>query len=152
MMALVSPFVAPAVRLSVVPTTYFLCSACKGTDAIKKVRSQARLRNNNHISRPQEHVLAEIPSFDDFRVIELVERGTFTGVPNDHRLRLVSKFQESAGHRDCLKNTDWFFGHDRPRFTDLAGNIDFVALDRLHDHSHIRDLDIFSQTLFDLVF
>src|SRR6266850_5306229 len=114
----------------------------------RKIRSW----NNDHVSSSQHNVLVEMLAFDDLRVVKSEQCAAFTRATDDDRFGGPGNRQKTTGQCYCLKNTDRFLRRDGTRLRNLAGYKNPVALDGFHDNRDRGKLEVFFQTLFDLLF
>src|SRR5262249_17952530 len=126
----------------VVPRTYLRSSACSVTAEARTSRTSPNLQHNKYISRSQQHVLAEILTLDEFRIIDSEKRAVFTAIPNDHDFCLVREVGQSACDGDGLQNRNLFLADDDASFQDSPGNVDLIALDRLDGNSNVRNIHV----------
>src|SRR5262249_40927270 len=111
-----------------------------------------RLRNNDHVSWFQKHVLTEVFSLDDLGIVEPVKDTAFTAPADDNSFGFVCKFKETACQRYSLQYTERFIGCNHSRLADFSCHVDFVAQNSVDNHRYIGHIEIFSQATFNLRF
>src|SRR6266446_9636830 len=113
---------------------------------------ERRSWNNDDVSSFQNNVLIEVLALNDVRIVKPEQCAAFGRAPDNDGLGGPGDWQKTTSQCYCLQNTDRFLRHDGTRLRNLAGYKNLVALDGLHDHCDRGKLEVFFQTLFDLLF